>query len=415
MAGFSAQPPVETLAYIFSETDYSANLDMEALERVAKYFTELAPRRKPGQQKPAIIDPGILIHQIPGGMISNFRSQLEMQNALDKLPDALEEVAAVRKDLGYPPLVTPTSQIVGTQAVMNVLAGERYKIVPNEVKNYLRGLYGRSPGKIDQKLMKKILGDEKPIKHRPADSLKSMLPGAAESMDPALVEHEEDIVSYCILPEPALEFFKWRKMPPEQRSPIPADLELKKMADEINAEAKNVPAAASAAKIVSGQMIHLEDYRGLALLLSKARGLNLESLAVKKGDFALSFTGKGAVASGNNALEIESEMEEAALESAREPKQPAPAVQASPKGAAHYANAILAPLVGTFYSSPGPGKSPFAKVGDTIKAGEKVCIVEAMKLFNEIAAPVDCKLVRFLVQDGDTVEKDQPLIAYEPL
>ncbi|MCX7727621.1 MAG: pyruvate carboxylase subunit B [Chitinispirillaceae bacterium] len=122
MAGFSSQPPVETMRAIFSETNYSAELDLEALEKVAEYFKELSPKRQQSTNNLPYIDPGILIHQIPGGMISNFRSQLSMQKALDKLPEVLKEVARVREDLGYPPLVTPTSQIVGTQAVMNVLA-----------------------------------------------------------------------------------------------------------------------------------------------------------------------------------------------------------------------------------------------------------------------------------------------------
>ena len=145
MAGFSSQPPVETMISIFAGTGYDTGLVPAALEKIEQYFGAIAPKRRPADLPPSIIDPGILIHQIPGGMISNFRSQLEKQNALDKLPEVLDEVAAVRKDLGYPPLVTPTSQIVGTQAVMNVLAGERYKMVPNEVKNYVKGMYGSPP------------------------------------------------------------------------------------------------------------------------------------------------------------------------------------------------------------------------------------------------------------------------------
>ena len=149
MAGFSSQPPVETLVAMFSETEFEVNLDIEALRRVNKYFADLNPKRSKGRGHESIIDSEILVHQIPGGMISNFRSQLEQQDALDKLPEALEEVSRVRKDLGYPPLVTPTSQIVGTQAVMNVLTGERYKMVPQEVKNYVKGMYGLSPAPID--------------------------------------------------------------------------------------------------------------------------------------------------------------------------------------------------------------------------------------------------------------------------
>ena len=152
MAGFSSQPPVETLSVIFEETNYSANLDMEAIERVAKFFSELAPKRKQssGGALP-YIDPEILIHQIPGGMISNFRSSLKCRTLLTNCRMCSRRWRGYGKTSGYPPLVTPTSQIVGTQAVMNVLAGERYKIVPNEVKDYVRGLYGRSPAPIHRR------------------------------------------------------------------------------------------------------------------------------------------------------------------------------------------------------------------------------------------------------------------------
>ena len=159
MSGTSSQPPVETLVAIFSETDYHADLDKDAMLRVHRYFAELYPQRNLDLSLQFCIDPQILIHQIPGGMISNFRSQLSQQNALDKLEEALVEVSRVRKDLGWPPLVTPTSQIVGAQAVMNVLSGERYKMVPNEVKDYFRGLYGRAPAKVNEELAMKILVD----------------------------------------------------------------------------------------------------------------------------------------------------------------------------------------------------------------------------------------------------------------
>jgi oxaloacetate decarboxylase alpha subunit len=149
MAGFSSQPPVETMMAIFDETSYHANLDIEALRKICKYFLDLAPSRRPSHHPDNVIDPEILVHHIPGGMISNLRSQLQQQNALDKLDEVLAELPRVRADLGYPPLVTPTSQIVGVQAVMNVLAGERYAMVPQETKNYVQGQYGQSPAPIN--------------------------------------------------------------------------------------------------------------------------------------------------------------------------------------------------------------------------------------------------------------------------
>ena len=196
MAGYSSQPPIETLEAIFRETEFDLDLDLNALRKVNKYFADLTPKRTKGNGFEPVVDSEILIHQIPGGMISNFRSQLMQQDALEKLPDVLEEVTRVRKDLGYPPLVTPTSQIVGTQAVMNVIADKRYKVVPQEVKNYVKGLYGRPPEPIDPKFIKKILVDEKPIDHRPADDLKDALPHATDNIsEPDLITNEEDILT----------------------------------------------------------------------------------------------------------------------------------------------------------------------------------------------------------------------------
>jgi len=418
MAGFSSQPPVETMAAIFAETNYSAGLDIEALERVAKYFEELTPSRKQTSASQQFIDPGILIHQIPGGMISNFRSQLEMQNALDKLPDVLAEVAQVREDLGYPPLVTPTSQIVGTQAVMNIISGERYKIIPNEVKDYARGMYGRPPVKISEKFLKKFLGDEKPIDYRPADKIKPMLPNATEGIDAKLIEHEEDIISYIILPEPALQFFKWRALPPEQRTETPADLEIKKMKQELNVEQVAVPAAEPekvTAPVSQGIPLPV-NFQGVAIeLLEKIEGLSLEELIFRKGEFTLAVrASSGAsmpVVQSSKPAQPVAITPPPAIRTTMEP--PPVSVPAATK--TEFKKTINAPLVGTFYTSPGPGKPKFVNEGDKVKKGDKICTVEAMKLFNEIAAPVDCKIIKFLVKDGTVVQKDTPLVAIEEI
>ena len=427
MAGFSGQPPVETLSAIFSETHYSAHLDYEALLKIERYFAELAPKRKPKSASDSIIDPGILVHQIPGGMISNFRSQLEMQGALDKLPLALEEVIKVRKELGYPPLVTPTSQIVGTQAVMNVLAGERYKIVPNEVKDYVRGMYGRAPAPIDPAFVKKILGEEKPITYRPADKIAPMLPKATDGLDSDLVEKEEDIISYVIYPEPALDYFKWRKLPADQRPDTPAELEVKKMLAAA-AEPKRTASPPVQPAGTPDQLLHSEDYKGMGFIVSQAAGLQLEELTLRKGDFALTLHAHGgsvepvkaaavaepAAGQGAEKKEAPAAVQKTVQQKPTEQvKQPEPVKSASSPEPDKYKHVIKAPLVGTFYSTGGPGKPVLVKVGDTVKKGDKVCIVEAMKLFNQIEAPEDCVIKAFLVKDGEHVKKDQVLIAYD--
>jgi oxaloacetate decarboxylase alpha subunit len=412
MAGFSSQPPVETMHAIFAETDYNANLDMEALERMNKYFAELAPERRQDHSSQPIIDPGILIHQIPGGMISNFRSQLAAQNALDKLEMALEEVSKVRKDLGYPPLVTPMSQIVGTQAVMNVLTGERYKVVPNEVKDYVKGLYGRSPAPIDPKFVKKILGNEKPITHRPADDIEPMLPNATDGLDPKLIEHEEDIISYVIYPQPALDYFNWRALPADQRPETPADLEIRKakaIESPISAGA-SVAAVSAPAPAISTQLLTTEDYRGIADIVGHACGLNLSEITIRKGDVSITVAANGATP---RPVSREAVPVAAAPVTVVSPAAQTPPPEKPAEAKSQYSTTINAPIGGTFYSTPGPGKPAMVTEGETVKKGAKVCIVEAMKLFNEIEAPRNCKIVKVLVKDGDMVHKDQPLIGID--
>jgi len=408
MAGFSSQPPVETLYAMFKETNFDIELDIEALRNINKYFAELSPRRSKGRGFEPIIDSEILVHQIPGGMISNFRSQLEQQGAIEKLTEALEEVSRVRKDLGYPPLVTPTSQIVGTQAVMNVITGERYKVVPQEVKNYVKGLYGRSPAPIDPQLIKKILGKEKQIDHRPADDIKPMLPNATKDVaNPELIHNEEDILSYCLFPEVSMEYFKWRAMPEDKRPKSPADIEIEQFA-HIPAEKKdtnirvNMPADAT-------PLLHPEDYEGMNSLLEKASKMSFHELTIKKGDFNLSLK------SGNGSSNGKAKAEEASDENIIVETKPVEKEKTEEPTKTEYKETINAVMAGTFYRSPGAGKPAFIKEGAEVKEGEVICILEAMKLFNEIQAPFKCKVVKILVEDGQMVTKNQPIMAVEKL
>lgn len=225
LAGFSSQPPTETLVAILEAEGYDTGLNHARVAKANAHFKALKKVREPAAGLGENVDSEVLEHHIPGGMISNLRSQLQQQGALDRLPEVLEELPRTRADMGYPPLVTPTSQIVGVQAVLNVLAGKRYEMVTQETRDYVKGLYGRSPAAIQPKLAKQILNGEKPVTCRPADLLKPGLADAAAQLDPKLVEKEEDILSYCLFPEVALGYFKWRAKPKDHREPIPADLD----------------------------------------------------------------------------------------------------------------------------------------------------------------------------------------------
>jgi oxaloacetate decarboxylase alpha subunit len=411
MAGFSSQPPVETMLAIFDETEFDIHLNVDALRIVNQYFLELGPKRSLGRRSnDPIIDSEILVHQIPGGMISNFRSQLEQQGALDKLPEVLAEVSRVRKDLGYPPLVTPTSQIVGTQAVMNIICEERYKIVPQEVKNYVKGLYGKSPVAIEAAFIKKILGDEKPIDYRPADDLEDTLPTAGESIsDPTLITNEEDILSYCLFPEVALEFFKWRAFAENERPKTPADIELEEL---------NIPKLVESETLVNKQnpealnpILHPDDYSGMSTLIATASNLQLNELTLNKGDFSLSLR-SGAITSVTNASVVSpSPLPKATENKAVEASNAE--VSAEKINANNYQNTIDSIMAGTFYHASGTDIVPFVAEGSVLEEGDIICIIEAMKLFNEISAPSNCKIVKVLVSNGDLITKGQPLMAIE--
>jgi len=212
-ASGTSQPPVESIVAGLQNTKYDTELNMNILVEITEYFRTL---REKYYDPLNLIDPlaervdtGILTHQIPGGMFSNLISQLKEQNALGKLDLVLREVPTVRKELGYPPLVTPTSQLVGTQAVFNVLSGKRYKIVPKEVKNYVKGFYGTPPAPIENSIRKKIIGDEESIQCRPADLLDPQLGKIPEALKP-YIQSDEDVITYALFPAVAAEFFKRR-------------------------------------------------------------------------------------------------------------------------------------------------------------------------------------------------------------
>ncbi len=208
----TSQPPTEPLVATLKGTQYDTGLDLGALNEIAEHFRPLRERYlKEGLINPKVlgVDVKTLIYQVPGGMLSNLISQLESQNKMDRFDDVLKEVPKVREDLGYPPLVTPTSQIVGTQAVFNVITGERYKMVPNEVKDYVKGLYGQPTVPIKDDIKQKIIGDEEVISCRPADFIQPQLQSLKEEMKEYL-EQDEDVLTYALFPQVAMNFFKNR-------------------------------------------------------------------------------------------------------------------------------------------------------------------------------------------------------------
>ncbi|MDO4182531.1 MAG: pyruvate carboxylase subunit B [Coriobacteriia bacterium] len=213
-SGGTSQPTTETMAVTLRELGYDTGLNEHVLYEIADYFKPIRNAYiDDGTLNPIALttDASCLEHQIPGGMLSNLLSQLKMMNALDKYDEALKETPRVREDLGFPPLVTPTSQIVGNQAVNNVLAGERYKNVSNEVKGYCRGEYGKTPAPIKPEILQKVLGDEQPMTQRYADTLPTDIFEKAEAELGDRATCEEDVLSYIAFPQVAEKFFADRK------------------------------------------------------------------------------------------------------------------------------------------------------------------------------------------------------------
>lgn len=213
MANGTAQPTTESLVATLAGTEYDTGLDLKKLVKAAEHFRGVAERLKSDgflSTKVLGVDINTLIYQVPGGMLSNLISQLKEAGASDKLYEVLAEVPRVREDSGYPPLVTPTSQIVGSQAVFNIIGGERYKMVTKEFKMLMRGEYGRLPGEVNEDVRKKCIGDDEVITVRPADFLKPEMDQYREEIK-GLMEQEEDIVTYAMFPQVAPKFFEYRR------------------------------------------------------------------------------------------------------------------------------------------------------------------------------------------------------------
>ena len=208
--GGTSQPPTESIVRALQGTEYDTGLNLELLKEVEEYFKPIRKKYIDNgilNPKALEIEPNIVEYQLPGGMLSNLLSQLKAQNAQDKYEDVLREIPKVRKDLGYPPLVTPMSQMVGTQAVFNVLTGNRYKIIPKEIKDYVKGMYGKSPVPISDEIKKIIIGDEKIFTGRPADLIKDEYDLMKKEIG-NLAKSDEDILTYACFPQIAKDYLK---------------------------------------------------------------------------------------------------------------------------------------------------------------------------------------------------------------
>ncbi|AHL22463.1 pyruvate/oxaloacetate carboxyltransferase [Thermococcus nautili] len=359
----TAQPGIQTIWHALPEA-VGSHLDRELIHRVSRYLKKLLEEKYWGllHKETLMVNPYVLKYQVPGGMFSNLIAQLKEMNALDRLDEVLEEIPRVREDLGWPPLVTPTSQIVGTQAVLNVLFG-RYKQITQQVKDYIRGLYGRPPAEINPELKRLVLGDEEPIRERPGSLLKPQLEECRRKLEELGYLHkEEDVLTYCLFPEVALEFFRARA---EGRVKV------------------EPPKKASKVKIyVNG----VEFEVGI-------EGVDLNALRYLSGV-------QGAVPAQVSAPSV------VPAQVSTSAPAPVSAPAPSPAPASASPNTVTAPM-------PGKILRVLVSEGQEVKAGQGLVVLEAMKMENEIPAPKDGVVKKIYVKEGDTVNTGDPLVELE--
>src|SRR5579863_1657786 len=379
MASGTFQPPVETIVNVLKGSRFDPDLDMHLLTEIADYFREVRKKYREFESDYTGIDPHVMLYQIPGGMTSNLASQLKEQKALHRMKEVLNEVPKVRADFGYPPLVTPTSQIVGTQATLNVLTGERYKVITTETRNYLRGLYGRPSAAIDEEVRRRATGEEDPHDGRPADLLPPELERAKEELS-EVTQNIEDILCYAIFPKVSLEYFEVRshesKSPSEQPVSPPVS--------------PSQPAAPLLAPSEFAIKVHGETYH------------------VKIG-------GMGHPGEGGKPyfIYVDGQLEEVMVESLQEV---VPSAEGridirvggrSTRPKATHEGDVTTPM-------PGSVVKVQVSVGDLVKAGQTVLVVEAMKMQNEVHTPIGGRVEAIFVSEGDRVNPDEVLVAVRP-
>ncbi|HHO69840.1 MAG TPA: oxaloacetate decarboxylase subunit alpha [Gammaproteobacteria bacterium] len=365
-AGGASHPPTESMVAALRGTPWDTGLDLKALQEIGFYFREVRKKYHQFESEMTGLDTRVQVYQVPGGMISNLYNQLREQGALNRMEEVLEEIPRVREDLGYPPLVTPTSQIVGAQAVLNVLTGSRYQTITNEVKLYLQGRYGQAPGTVNPVLRQQAIGNEDVIDVRPADLLGAEMHALREEIG-ELAKSEEDVLTYAMFPDVGRDFLEAReagKLVPEPLEPVGNGEEGQPRPTEFNVT-------------LHGETYHIQ-VTGTGHRTQQERPFYLTVDGVPE----------------EVLVETLSELEEGAGNGGgRGSKRP----RASKPG-------------DVTTSMPGTVIDVLVKVGDSVKAGDPVLVTEAMKMETEIQAPIPGVVAAIHVAKGDSVNPDETLV-----
>ncbi len=374
MSWGTSHSPTESMVVAFRDTPHDTGLDLSLLQEIGLYFHEVRKKYHQFESEFNGLDTRVQVNQVPGGMISNLSQQLKEQGALNRMNEVLAEIPRVREDLGFPPLVTPTSQIVGTQAVLNVLTGTRYKNITNEVKLYLAGRYGRAPGRINETVRKMAIGDEEVIECRPADRLRDELDRLREEIG-GLAAGEEDVLTYAMFPEIGRRFLEERAagtLKPEELLAAPSGAVSPLAPNEFNVT-------------VHGETYHI-GITGAGHRSAERRrfyvsvdGMPEEILVETLSEIVPT---EGGVVDTRRISK-----------SSRRPKA----------GAEGHVTT----------SMPGTVVDIMVKPGDRLKAGDPVLVIEAMKMESEVPAPVAGRVKAVHVVKGDSVNPDEALVEIE--
>ena len=380
----NSQPATEMMVAALKESEYDTGLDLDILFEIAQYWEDVREKRRYQRGTTSILSMEVFSHQVPGGMMSNLLSQLEIQKASDRLPDLLKEIPVVRAEVGYPPLVTPMSQIVGTQAVMNVLTGKRWSVVSQEMKDYLKGLYGKAPGPIAPGLRERVLGKDVSLDEDVrSDSLVSATYDQFATEIGDLAQSEEDVLMYALFPIEARAYLEKHHK---------------------DAEGIVFMTGHEAMVVREEDTVDVGQIRELMQTLSTS---DLAEITVTEGDKTVTLRKAGAV--------VQAAVAPSPAISASTAVQPAAGEPSAKASVNPNYKAVSSPMVGTFYKAPSPEASAFVKVGDEFTVGDTLCIVEAMKLMNEITADEKGVIREIVVDDGDMVEYGSVLFYYEAL
>ncbi len=369
-SGGTSHPPTESLVTALKGTIYDTELDLEKLKEVNDYFADVRKKYRRYESEFTGIDTQVHVFQVPGGMISNLANQLKERNALDRISEVYKEIPLVRKDLGYPPLVTPTSQIVGTQAVLNVLTGKRYETITNEVKRYLQGGYGKAPANVDSNLKKQAIGKEEVIDCRPADLLKPEFENLRKEIG-EIALNDEDVLSFAMFPEVGKQFLEQRL----QGLLVPESLEVEvKSSDH------------SAAPTEFNVALHGESYH------IKVTGAGPKNQTLRHFYFMVDGVPEEIVVETLDEMVLEGGIQGAV-------KNKISSKRAKPRGKGDVVVSMPCNVIDVL-----------VKVGQNVVEGQALLITEAMKMETEITAQINGTVKAVHIVKGEPANPDEVLI-----